>query len=245
MTLGRNTRQLSLLALACTLTLISCSDKKDKAAPPTPSRSTSASTLPPSYSSAQIKGGLLSSREIGSDVREIKVAVEALKDRRAPMCSLSDVTLPGKPEIITRQFTNRAKVRGEIKYAQLVARYDSPNDATGAFGSLRDKARSCPSRKRIPAKKIRENFTLFSHDDTWKTNERPVEGWTHLRGLEKQEFARSLSKFNIFHYMYDYAVQGNVVIATLYWERAEPGQPESPISERATELLTKQLRKFG
>jgi hypothetical protein len=40
-------------------------------------------------------------------------------------------------------------------------------------------------------------------------------------------------------------MRGNVVIASVYWQRVRPKKPGDPIAKRATELLTTQLQKFG
>lgn len=234
------------LTLLCTV-ITSCSDggpEKTSAASTTTAASSPAQ--PPTYSADQVKSRLLTAGEVGNGVHEAPVEFLPFKDRKAPSCSLSGVSLPAKPELTFQQFSNRTrKASEEVKYAQLVARYESATDATKGYERLKAKARSCPAKQHVPPRKIRENFTLFPHDDTWKTSEDTVAGWQHLRGLEKQVIPRGYTKHNVLHYMYDYALRGNLVVATAYWERTEPDESGTPIAERATELLNKQLRKFG
>jgi hypothetical protein len=45
--------------------------------------------------------------------------------------------------------------------------------------------------------------------------------------------------------LYDYALRGNLIVATMYYERTEPRQSGDPVVKRATEVLTKQLRRLG
>lgn len=204
------------------------------------------SVPPPTYSVDQVKDRLLTAREVGDGIHDAPVEFLPFKDRKAPSCSLSGVSLPAGPELIFRQYSNRTrKAREEIKYAQLIARFDDHTGAAKAYDKLRKRARSCPTKQHVPPKKIKDNFTLFPHDDTWRTSEDTIAGWQHLRGLEKQVIPRGYTKHNVLHYMYDYALRGNVVIATAYWERTEPDESGDPAARRATEVLTRQLRKFG
>jgi hypothetical protein len=232
------------LAIIPLLALCACSggtDENGAGASPVPNTP----SPPPSYSSSHLKARLLSSGEVGDDIRAIPPAIEALQRRQVPMCSLSGVDLQGGPETLVRQYTNPARGRGEIKYAQFVARYPDAKSAEAAFGTLRQRARACAPKRHVPAKKTRRNFVIFAHDDVWKTSEGTFSGWKHLRGSEQQTYPASASKVNVLHLMHDYAVRGNVVLTTVYWERAEPKKSSDPIARRATELLRKQLQKFG
>jgi len=204
------------------------------------------STPPPTYSSAQVKARLLTADEIGNGMREVSPEFLPFQKRKAPSCSLSGISLPSDPELIFRQYSNRARhARDEVKYAQLTARFDRPADATKAYNQLKKKAYSCPSKQYVPPRRVRKNYTLFPHNDTWKVSEGTLLNWSHLRGSEKQVIPRRYTKHNVLYYTYDYALRGNLVIATAYWERAEPGQSGSPAAQRATEILKKQLKKFG
>ncbi|GAA3943757.1 hypothetical protein GCM10023085_27130 [Actinomadura viridis] len=171
--------------------------------------------------------------------------MEALKERQVPLCSLSGGNLEGKPTITTRQYSNKKQGADEIKYAQLLARYDDGNAAKDAFQALRSKIEACPAKRSVPAKRVRKNVLLLAHEDTWKSAENNTGGWTHLRGVEEQTYAATATKFNVLHFVYDYALRGNIIIATVYWERAEPKTSTDPAARRATEVLTKQLQKFG
>lgn len=224
----------------------SCSDEPSKGTSTIPSKTSSPSvSTPPTYTIQQIRSRLLSGEEIGSAKHEIRVAVESIKNNKAPMCSLSGASFKGEPELLKRQFFNQPKrPRDEIFYTQIVALYASPAEAIKAFSTLKKKAESCPSKQRIPArKKPGENFIYNPHDDTWKVVTTSVPGWTSFRGYEKHIEPRT-SKYNVFYFMYDYATRGNVVFCSLYWERAEPDDSGDPVAQRANELLTRQLQKF-
>ncbi|MFC9972635.1 hypothetical protein ACFVH6_17280 [Spirillospora sp. NPDC127200] len=238
-----------LLIPITAMALSGCSGEKKKS--PTPS-STSAQqpapstpSPPPTFTSAQTRKSLILPKEVGPGMQEIKVIANALQDRKIPICSLATAEISGKPEIITRQLSNKAEPQKEVKYTQVVARYDEANEARTAYTNLRKRTASCPPKQHVKPKKIRENFTLFAHDDTWKIREEKISGWEHVRGIERQEYSSSTSKYNILHVMYDYAVRGNLLIATLYYERTEPGKSGAPIEQRATKVLTKQLQKIG
>ncbi|MFI0451091.1 hypothetical protein [Actinomadura sp. 6N118] len=226
--------------------LASCGGEDKQSRPSaTPTQSAPAVAPPPNLSTQQVKAGLLSSREVGSEIKQTGIAVEAIQKKQAPMCSLSGIKLPGQPETTIRQFSNPATGKGEVKYAQLIARYQDAPGAANAYAALQKAARACPSKQHVPPKKVNANFTLFAHDDTWRVSEDSLAGWTHLRGFERQKYSASASKENIFYFTYDYAVRGNLVITTLYWERTSPSKPSDPISKRAAELLDKQLKKLG
>ncbi|MFF5263104.1 hypothetical protein ACFY4C_29600 [Actinomadura viridis] len=214
--------------------------------PPPPKRAVSVPpSSPPSYSPDQYTSSFLAARDIGKAFRELPVAVDALKERQVPLCSLSGAKLEGNPTITVRQYSNKSQGRDEIKYAQLLARYGDGNAAKEAFHSLRSKVEACPAKRSIPAKRVRKNVLLLAHEDTWKSVESNTPGWTHLRGIEEQTYAATATKFNVLQFVYDYTLRGNIVIATVYWERAEPKTSTDPAARRATEVLTKQLQKFG
>ncbi|KAB2341287.1 hypothetical protein [Actinomadura rudentiformis] len=178
-------------------------------------------------------------------MRQIDIGLDSLQKKQAPMCSLSGTRLPGRYGAAVRQFSNTISGKGEIKYAQLIARYTDAQGAATAYEVLRKAARSCPPKRHVPPKRLNENFTLFEHDDTWKVTEGNLAGWAHLRGFEQHVEPPSQTKFNVYYFIYDYAHRGNVVTATLYWERTEPKKSGDPIAQRATELLTRQLQKIG
>jgi hypothetical protein len=228
-----------VLLVVSTLILSGCGSDEKKATP-APSASRATSTPPPVYSAAQVDKGLLAPDEIASGIKEIRTVADVLKGGGVPICSLSATQLQGKAQVTSRQFTNRASAKDEVKYTQALARY-----ATSAFEALKKKARSCPPKQRVAPKKVRENFTVYAHDDTWTVSEGKLLEWEHLRGKERQEYSASTTKYNIFHVLYDYAVRGNLIVATMYYERTEPKKSGEAVEKRATEVLTKQLRKIG
>jgi len=236
-----------ILAAACVsgITLTGCNGNKSESSSPAPSTPTKAVTPTPNYSLEQIKANLIPPSAIAERMREIRVVLEGLKDKKVPSCSLSGVKLPNDPDIITRQFTRQAQPRDEIRYAQIIARYNSPQDAESAFQKIHKKANSCPPKRHFPPKRIDQKTYSFAHDDTWKVEEGEISGWRHLRGYERQVVPPSQTRYNVFYVMYDYAVRGNVVLGTLYMERTEPGESGKPIAKRATNILAKQLQKFG
>jgi hypothetical protein len=240
---------LAVLVALGALTGCGGDDKPESATPTTSAPAAPApntTTPPPIYSAAQLKTRLLTAREVGSGQREIRIAADFLNRRRIPMCSLTELKPSGNPQLTTREFRNKTNRPGdEIGYYQLIARYDSPEDAGRAYSELRKKAKACPAKRRVPAKRVRANFTSLAHDDTWKVTEDTVAGWKHVRGYERREFSASATKANIFFFMYDYAVRGNVVLTSLYTERRDPGEPGEPVAKNATKTLTKQLEKLG
>lgn len=244
---GRGTAHIrfpvALLSISA-LMLTGCGGDEKKS-PPSPSAHPVTSTPPPIYTEAQIEKGLLTSSEVGPGIEQIRTVAKVLKDGGVPICSLSAAQLPGKAQITSRQFNSKETGKNDVQYTQVFARYDSPSTANSAFEALKKKARSCPPKQRVAAKKIRANFTLYAHNDTWRVNEDKVLEWNRLRGIERQEYSSSTTKYNVLHVLYDYTVRGNLVVATMYSQRAEPKKSGGPVEKQATEVLTKQLRKIG
>jgi hypothetical protein len=230
---------------ACAALAVSGCSKKEPAAKPIAAEPSPPPTTPPSFTAEHVRASLIEAKEVGPQVKQISPVADFLEDNRVPMCSLTGIKLPGQPRLAVRQFTNPAKGKGEIKYAQVVAYYGDRTAASNAYMMVQKKARSCPPKQHVPAKKIRNNFTLFPHDDTWKITEGTLGGWTHIRGSEKHVEPPSLTKYNVYHLTYDYNLRGNVFIASLYYERTEPKESGEPVAGRATGVLTKQLRKIG
>lgn len=223
-----------------------CSDSEPKKpALPIKTWSPAPSAPEPTYKAEQIKAALISPKEVGGDVQEVQVALESMARSRAPMCSLTDAKIANNPKIAARQFQNPQNGKGEIKYAQLFALFKSSTEAASTYKELLDKARSCPAKQHVDARKIKKNFILLSHNDSWRVTETPVAGWTHFRGVEEHVEPPSETKYNVYHFMYDYARRGNVIISTLYWEPTEPKGSADPIIKRADEVLSKQLQKIG
>ncbi|MFC4911208.1 hypothetical protein [Actinomadura gamaensis] len=236
------------LAAVIVLTVSGCGGGHHKASAPRTSATTSTATTtppPPVYTQAKVGAAMLTPKEIGGDVSRIQVAVDALKREQFPSCSLGALKLPGSPKLAIRQYTNSAKGKGEVKYAQAFALYDDAASATSAFDFVKSKVTACPAKHHTPKRPLTENTFILPHDDTWKAAQDTVGQWTHVRGTEQELFSRDVSKYNLFHYFYDYVQRGNLVISTLYWERTEPKGSPDPIGQRATALLTKQLGKLG
>ncbi|MGK5553315.1 hypothetical protein ACSNOI_17020 [Actinomadura kijaniata] len=220
-----------------------CGDSKKKTPPPSPTSAPPPAS--PTYTAEQVKQRMIATKEVSPKARETSVVLDELKDDRALICSMTGFKFPGDPSIVKRQIVNPSKGQDQFQYAQIFALYNNKAAADSAYSALQKKAESCPSKRRVPPKKVRENFTILGHQDTWKAREEPINGWTRLRGVEQQVVPPTATKFNVYHFMYDYAVRGNLVVATMYVERREPKKPADPVAERATELLTKQLQKLG
>ncbi|MFG2005789.1 hypothetical protein ACGFNU_42240 [Spirillospora sp. NPDC048911] len=233
--------------LVAGLTLAGCGGDDKKAAPKktaTPSAVTP--SVQPSYDAAKVRAALLKPGDVGKGLREVQVSLLPLQDKEIPICSLGGAKVDGDPGLTIRQLTDRQSSTSRTNYSQLVAHYDSAEAAAQAFAKVKAKATGCPAKKRVDAKRVPgKRVVLFSHDDTWKTTEDTVAGWTHLRGFERQLYSASQTTENVLYFVYDYAVRGNVVVTTVYWERTKPSKPGEPTAKRATEILTKQLQKIG
>jgi len=238
-------RSLFIAVCASVITLTGCSSNSSNIATPPASATIKTSPPPPSYSSEHIKRNLIPSSEVAKNLRQIEVIFEGAKEKKVTSCSLSKVELPENPEIITRQLIKNDHPSTEVHYIQLIARYENSQKADVAFQKVRAKARSCPPKQNIPPKRTSRGTTMFPHRDTWKIEEGSIAGWQHLRGHERREFPRSMTRYNISFMVYDYAVRGNVLVCTYYSERQNPGESSNPIVRRATEILTKQLQKFS
>jgi hypothetical protein len=162
-------------------------------------------------------------------MRERPARVQGLEEGEAPSCYLSSIELPGSPELVIRQFTTP----------------DGNTSATGAYEAIKSKTKKCPAKNRTKSRKLPNNRVTLAHDDTWKVTEDQLSGWRHIRGIEKNVYPPSTSIINVYHIYFDYAVRGNVVIASVYWQRTKPSQSSEPIEKKATEVLTKQLQKIG
>jgi hypothetical protein len=218
-------------------------DAEQSSAPVAPS--TTSAAPEPSHAAERVKSALLSAGEIASRVRAQPLTVEGLKQKAVPVCADAYAALPATPEIVARQFGPAGRYLG-ANYAQVVAIYKDAESATRAFSAVQRKATSCKSKRHVPPRKIKgTKITTLAYDATWKQTTDTISGWTHIRGAEKRTYPPSLSTINVIHEVYDYTVQGNVVIAALYWERVKPKAAAGPIASRATRLLTKQLEKIG
>lgn len=235
------------LVVICTgvIVLTGCSSgSTSTATSPPPETPTKTATPPPIYSSEHIKKNLIPPEEVAKNLRKVEVAFQGAKEGKATSCSLSKVELPGDPETIARQLVRNNHPSTEIHYIQFIARYKDPQEAGAAFQKVQNKALSCPPKQNVPPKRTSRGTTMLPHKDTWKTEEGIVAGWRHLRGHERRTFPRSMTRYNISFMVYDYAVRGNVLVCTYYSERQNPGESSTPITKRATEILTRQLQKL-
>lgn len=238
--------RLACAAVTLATAITACSSDgsaQQRTASPQPSKTSPTPT--PTYSARHVEARLLSAEEIGDDIIQSAVRFVPLLERKAPMCALSGVTLPGNPKLIIRQFGNRAEPKDEVRYAQLIALYPDARQARSGFEEIRKKVQACPEKQHVPPRRISAKSTLLAHDDTWSYTEDSIAGWEHIRGSEKQVTPRRSTKYNVFYRMHDYALRGNVVITSAYWERTEPDESGDLVAKRATDLLIKQLRKLG
>ncbi|MEV4252558.1 hypothetical protein AB0J52_05255 [Spirillospora sp. NPDC049652] len=233
------------MAVVTALALTGCGGSHKKA-PPSPSApATSPSNPPPSYSAEQVKAALLAPADIKKGIHQIKVVLDPLKYDKVPICSLTGFKMPGTPQLTTRQFVNDTLGADQFQYVQLVARYNDAASANSAYSSLSNAANKCPKRRHVPPKKVTENFTIFSHNDTWKVTGDAIQSWAHLQGTEQQVYPPDATKYNVYNVFYDYAARGNVVIATMYAQRTTPKASATPIAQQAATVIQKQLGKFG
>ncbi|MBO2454562.1 sensor domain-containing protein [Actinomadura barringtoniae] len=213
---------------------------------PTSAAPSATATPPPTYSADAIEKALLKPAEISRGMQNLEISLLPLRDKRLPLCSLTGMVLPGKPDITIRQMNAPQDTHSEKKFAQVIVRYPDPATAAGQFTAVQGKIRACPKKQHVGSKKVPDQkFTLFAHDDTWKLSEDSVAGWSHIRGVEKQLFSSAQTTNNVLYFVYDYAFRGNVLVTSLYWERAKPSDSADPVAKRATDVLTKQLQKLG
>jgi hypothetical protein len=215
--------------------------KKPAAATP----SASPASPPPSYDAAQVKSSLLDAPDLHFKANSQKPNFPGLDRGAAPSCSLSRIKLPGDPEKIAQQFGSSASRFTDPNFNQLAVIYPDINEARNSFLLIQKKLDACPAKRHMPQKKISGNRITLAHDDTWKLSEDTISGWVHLRGFEKHVEPPSTSVINVYYLIYDYAMRGNVIVTSVYWQRVRPKASSDPIAKRATELLTKQLQRIG
>jgi hypothetical protein len=170
---------------------------------------------------------------------------KGLENNNVRSCSTTIIKLPGNPQSLVGWFGGPDNLTDGANYTRYVAVYSDEKSASKAFDTIHRITEKCPDKRTIPFKKLPQNRVVGSHDDTWALTEDPVSDWTHLRGTEKAVYSPSATKLNIYHLIFDYALRGNVVFTSAYWQRLEPKKSSSSIEKKATELLTKQLAKIG
>jgi hypothetical protein len=197
---------------------------------------------PTLYALDDVRTALIGPQEVGRHVRTQPPRFPGLTRAGAPMCSASTIRLPGSPTTLGRQL--EASPRGYLgaHYIQLVAVYASPASASRALARIGARAAGCPRKRHLPGKRINKRLYTLDHTDTWRLTRDTIGGWRHLRGFEKRVEPPSSSRYNAFYDVYDYVHKGNLLIASLYWERVEPtATPGTTIATRATRVLHKQL----
>lgn len=246
--LRRTKRAVIFGTIASLAMLTGCSSgHKDKHAtqPSSPSSGAPTSAVP-TYVPAKVQAALLPPNEVGKGFFALPKIADQFKDQQAPLCSLTGLKLPPSSLAKIRQITNGATGGDNIQYVQFVATYSTAKGAADAYSAISQKLAACPAKHHVPAKQLDGGRTQYGHDDTWKVQPSDnVTGWAHTRSVEQQTYDRGISKKNIFHNFYDYAVRGNLLIASVYQARTDPGGSDKAIAQRSTEILTSQLGKFG
>lgn len=240
---GYRTSLAALALLASALT--GCSEGKKAPSPPAKAPSETATAAPvPTYAAEKTKSALLDAEDLGKKWTEEGLP-DAFKEGMVRGCSDSKIALVGSPRIWAQKFgAPRFRFEG-VNYAQLVAVHPTADQATASMDRIRETLAKCPAAKKIPQKKLPDDRFAYQHDDTWKMTEGDVLGWRHVRGFEKSVYPPSLSRINVFYYSLDYAQRGNIVFSSMYWQRVKQKESGDPIAEKATEILTEQLQRFG
>ena len=225
------------------MVLAGCSEDKAE-----PSPTTAATPTPPPvpvYTFEQAKGGLISIKDLGGKWTRSNLPITSFKEGELRGCSNSKIELPGDPETSSRIFGEpKYETRG-ANYGHFIAVYPDAAQAVQAMDNAREELSKCPASKKIPLKRLSEKKFTYQHDDTWKLTEDEVAGWRHIRGFEKSVYPPAISNINVFYFSIDYAQRGNLIFSSIYWKRVTPKDSGDPIAEKATELLTKQLNRFG
>ncbi len=210
----------------------------------TATTATPAASPTPTYAAERVTSSLLSARQIDPRIRPIALTTPALKRHAVPSCSLSVIGPSGDPAVTVREFAS-SRYTG-ANFGQAVLIYPDAGAATAMFGTIRAKTAACPAKRHVAQKALGggRRFAV-THDDTWRTARDTVLGWAHVRGFEKDVYPPSSSVINVILITYDYVQRGNVVIASMYWKRVEPGASETAVADQATRLLTAQLNKLG
>lgn len=211
---------------------------------PTATATAPASPAPPTYTAAQVTASLPTARQIGPRVARITPDIPAFRRNAVPSCSLSVIEPSGHPSVTVREFSP-GQYKG-TNFGQTVLTYPDAATAAAMFATIRAKTAACPAKRHIVQKTVAGGRRfVVTHDDTWRTAQDTVLGWAHVRGTEKDVYPPSSSIINVILFAYDYARRGNVVIASMYWERVKPSASETAVAGQATRLLTAQLRKLG
>lgn len=199
-------------------------------------------TAAPVYPPRRVGAALLSAGDIGRGVTEIPLGTPALARHAVPSCSLAIIEPTGRPDIVAHEFG--ATHYTGAHFGQISLTYPDAAAASSMFGVIRTRTAACPATRHVSLTAPGRSVAI-AHDDTWRISEDGVLGWTRLRGFEKDVYPPSSSVLNVLYIAYDYVARGNVVIASMYWERVRPNVSGGTVADTATRLLTRQLTKLG
>ena len=230
--------------LACLIVSLGACSENEKRPPPTAPSTTPPTAPPPVYESSKIESSLLRVTDLGKKWTEGDV-IDAFKERGLRGCSDSRIKLPGRPKVTTEKFGAPKFETTGANYARLVAVYPDAAQAADAMTGIGESLRKCPKERKVPLKKLPKDKFIYPHNDTWELTEQETSGWSHLKGFEKVTYPSSVSIINVIYFSYDYVQRGNVVFSSVYWRRVKPKESRKPIAEKAAELLTEQLKRFG
>ncbi|WP_344822995.1 hypothetical protein [Actinocorallia longicatena] len=224
-----------------------CSGDKDETGP-SPSPSTGPSgTPPPVFTLEQVETALLTRGDYGKNW-----AVPAPERRRTSLvkkqietCTYGKLDPPGTPQFAAQQYSEKSGRLDGGNRSELIMVYPTAEEASGAFARTQEKLKDCRPKKRVPPSPIPSSTRfLASFDATWTPTEEPIGEWRRSGGLQKGVYSTYI-KHNIAYTFFDYALRGNVLVSSIYWQATEPRTKVDPIKKRAEELLTKQLERIG
>jgi hypothetical protein len=202
------------------------------------------STPPPSYEPEQVRKSLVSAKDVSSDLSPRKPDVPGFKDAAVAVCVVTPQALPGSPSITVQQFNDAGDLLLGLNYDELAAVYGDESSASKAYELIKSKVQACPAKRRIAPKQVDQNKVQISFEHTWSSSEDVISDWHHLRGIEKDVHPAGTTN-NVTYIVYDYATRGNVLVATLFWQKVSPKKSIDSFAKQATDILTKQLTKFG
>ncbi|MCD0447955.1 hypothetical protein LO762_01910 [Actinocorallia sp. API 0066] len=248
------TRKFAITATIVTLaasSVAACGNSQEKPSKNLGAPSGQPTEPPPTYTAKQVQGLLINAKHIGPKWKTTDVQIDALKKGKVLSCSISEVALKGSPELVIDEFGAPNYLFTGANFARLIAVYDDPPTAASSFNELYKKLAECPAKQNVPATErkdvnpTKDKEYYFPHKDTWKLTEGETSGWRHVRAVEEAVTSPSISRINLRVLVLDYALRGNVIFTSYYWQRLEPDKKSKPLEDKATELLGEQLRRFG
>jgi hypothetical protein len=212
---------------------------------PTASKpATPMSTPPPSYAPDLVRKSLIAAKDVSSSVTPRKPDVPGFKDAAVAICVVTPQSLPGSPSITVQQFNNDQNLLLGLNYDELAAVYSDGASALKAYTVIKTKVKACPAKRRVAPKQVNQNKVQISFEHTWTSSEDVISGWSHLRGIEKDVHSADTTN-NVTYIVYDFATRGNVVLASLFWQKVSPKKSFDSFAKQATDILNKQLAKIG